>query len=413
MLDRGPRMSTSIVILSPLPEARTSKAVADCLARVEVLGLPAPELQVLEEHPNAEGLQAMIEGDDEEENLREGLDAAKSFITIHNEAKLSEDPAFVECLRFLFRRSGNALVQFPDGVAEVDIGLMLIANLEGVEDFDEREEARRLHARLLQIKYRLLVKRWKTGDDVWVPRTLANHEVEAYERSKRLRLPPEFRGYLAIVGIGPGPTTTGLLPLDELDKPKTYAKTAQRPKLGKSVHLGNVDSETHHILICDGDMAGTVWKVHDEEPSEGPIAPDFFDYIESWIGEGEPEALLCPGCEVALQVQDLEREYCQGCGARREASADRSAASLAFEDLAKGLLMGLLDAELLEIDDPSLVLPLVTALSEYMSEKGHKWKSPDRAAASIAGWLMHRDEVAELHGSNSDVARVFVAVGQS
>jgi hypothetical protein len=404
-------MSISIVILSPWPEARTSKAVADCLARLAQLDLPGPELQVLSEHPDPEGLQALIEGDDED--LRERLDATQSVITIQSETKLSEDPAFVESLRFLLRRSGESLVQFPDGVAEVEIAIALLANLEGIEAFDEREEARVLHARLLRIKYRLLAKRWQTGDASWAPRALANHEVEQFERSARLKLPPEFRGYLAIVGVGPGPSATGIVPLDELEKPKTYAKTAQRAKLGKTVHLGNVDSEHHHILVCDGDYAGTIWAVGNGELSDGPISGDFLEYIESWIGEGEPEALPCPGCEMPLGVQDLERGYCQACGARREASSDRTAASLAFEDLAKNLLMALLDEELLEIDDPSLVLPLVTALSEYMSEKGHKWKSPDRAAASIAGWLMHRDEVAELHGSNADVARVFVAVGQS
>ncbi len=404
-------MSTSIVILSPLPEARTSKAVATCLARLKTLGLAGPELQVLAEHPDPEGLEALVEGDDED--LRDRLDAVASLITVHNEVKLSEDPGFVECLRFLFRRSGESLVQFPDGVAEVEIAIALLANLDGVDAFDEREEARMVHARLLETKYRLLSNRWTTSDASWAPRAMANHEVEQFEKSGRLKLPPEFRGYLAIVGIGPGPTTTGLVPLDEMPKPKTYAKTAKRAKLGKTVHLGNVDSETHHILVCDGDFAGTVWSVTEEAPSDGPIAPDFLSYIESWIGTGTPEALLCPGCDVELQVQDLEREYCQGCGARREAVAERSEASVAFENLAQGLLMGLLDAELLEIDDPSLVLPLITALSDYMSEKGHKWKSPDRAAASIAGWLMHRDEVAELHGSNSDVARVFVAVGKS
>jgi hypothetical protein len=404
-------MSTSIVILSPWPEARTSKAVADCQARIAELDLPGPELQVMAEHPDPEGLEALVQGDDED--LRPRLDATESVIAIQSETKLSEDPAFVECLRFLFRRSGESLVQFPDGVAEVEIAIPLLANLDGIEAFDEREEARVLHARLLQTKYRLLTKRWQTGDASWAPRALANHEVEQFERSARMKFPPEFRGYLAIVGVGPGPSATGIVPLDELEKPKTYAKTAQRPKLGKTVHLGNVDSEHHHILVSDGVFAGTVWEVSEGELSEGPIAGDFLEYVESWIGAGDPEALLCPGCEMPLEVQDLEREYCQACGARREAGAERSAASLAFEDLAKSLLMALLDEELLEIDDPSLVLPLVTALSEYMSEKGHKWKSPDRAAASIAGWLMHRDEVAELHGSNSDVARVFVAVGQS
>lgn len=404
-------MSTSIVILSPLPEARTSKAVADCIARVEALGLRAPEMQVLEEHPDPEGLAALL-GDDEED-LRERLDATTSLVTVHNESKLSEDPCFVACLRFLFRRSGESLVQFPDGVAEVEIGIPLLANLEGIEAFDEREEARIVHARLLETKYRLLTKRWKSGDNAWAPRAIPNHEVMQFEKSGRLKLPPEFRGYLAIVGIGPSPTATGILPLDELAKPKTYAKTAKRAKLGKTVHLGNVDSENHHILVCDGDHAGTIWSVCEEELSEGPIAPDFLTYIENWIGSGAPEALLCPGCETELQIKDLEREYCESCGARREEGSERSEASLAFETLAQALLMGLLDAELLEIDDPSLVLPLITALSDYMSEKGHKWKSPDRAAASIAGWLMHRDEVAELHGSNSDVARVFVAVGKS
>ncbi len=411
MLDPTPRMSTSIVILSPLPEARTTKAVADCLARIENLGLRAPEVQVLSEHPDPEGLEALVAGDDDD--LRPRLDATESVITVHSETKLSEDPCFVECLRFLFRRSGESLVQFPDGVAEVEIAIALLANLGSIEDFDEREEARRVHSRLLETKYRLLSKRWTTGEGDWAPRAIANHEVEQFERSGRLKLPPEFRGYLAIVGIGPGPSTTGLLPLDELPKAKTYAKTAKRPKLGKTVHLGNVDSETHHVLVCDGDFAGTVWEVCEDTPGDEPIAPDFLSYVEDWIGSGEPEALLCPGCEAALEVKDLEREFCQGCGARREAGSARSEASLAFEQLAEGLLMGLLDAELLEIDDPALVLPLVTALSEYMSEKGHKWKSPDRAAASIAGWLMHREEVAELHGSNSDVARVFVAVGKS
>ena len=137
MLDPVPRMSTSIVILSPWPEARTSKAVAECLARVAELDVPGPELQVLAEHPNPDGLQALVEGDDED--LRERLDATESVITIQSETKLSEDPAFVECLRFLFRRSGESLVQFPDGVAEVEIGIALLANLEGIEAFDERE----------------------------------------------------------------------------------------------------------------------------------------------------------------------------------------------------------------------------------------------------------------------------------
>ncbi|MCP4448031.1 MAG: hypothetical protein GY811_22255 [Myxococcales bacterium] len=74
------------------------------------------------------------------------------------------------------------------------------------------------------------------------------------------------------------------------------------------------------------------------------------------------------------------------------------------------MLAKLLETELLELEDPLLLAPLIAALTEYMAEKGHKWKSPDKAAASIAGWLLHRDEVAELHGSNTDVARVFAAV---
>jgi hypothetical protein len=293
----------------------------------------------------------------------------------------------------------------------MELALEELANLSGIDGFDEREEARRLNGRLLQTKYRLLVKRWTTGDSAWIPRVLSNNDVDQYEKRARLKLPPEFRAYLVIVGIGPAPSQTGLLPFEELDKPKTFAKTDSHPKLGKTVHLGSFDESTHHVLVCDGDMAGKVWKVTDDIPADAPVADDFLSYIEAWIGAGEPEPLLCSGCELPLEVQDLEREYCQGCGQRREAS-ERSEASLAFEELAKNLLTQLLEEELLEIDDPSMLLPLVTALSEYMSEKGHKWKSPDRAAASIAGWLMHRDEVAELHGSNSDVAKVFVAVGR-
>ena len=37
----------------------------------------------------------------------------------------------------------------------------------------------------------------------------------------------------------------------------------------------------------------------------------------------------------------------------------------------------------LKLEDALLLAPLIAALTEYMAEKGHKWKSPDGAAASI------------------------------
>lgn len=404
-------MGISIVILSPLAETRTNKAVADCCARVESLGLVAPELKVLPEHDQPEVLAAMLE---EDPDLIERAGKTESVIAIHSETKLSQDPAFVECLRFLFRRSGDALVQFPDGVAEIAIALALIASMEGIEDFDERDEARKVHARLLQTKYRLLTKRWVDGDVSFAPRALTNIEIEQAERRWRLSFPTEFRAYLAIVGVGPGPSNTGLPMLDELGKPKTYKKAGERPKLGKAIQLGKYDEDNAHLLICDGPVAGTVWGLVDGEPSAEPIAPSFIEYIESWIGSGPPEPILCSACRIPLEVQDLEREFCQSCGQRRsESSGERSEASRAFEVLAKALVEELVEQEFLEIEEPEMLSPLVAALTDYMSEKGHKWKSPDRAAASIAGWLMHRDEVAELHGTNSDVARVFVAVGKN
>lgn len=405
-------MSTQIVILSPHDETRTNKAVKRFLDRAAGLELSHPALEVLEEHPDLDALYALLDEEDAGE-LEQRIAATQSVVIIENEKKLSADPVFVECLRFLFRRCGDALIQFPEGVAEVEIGIELFGDLTGLEGFDEREEARKLHERLAQTKYRLLVQLWKTGETRWKPRALTNTEMDQFEKSARLSLPPEFRGYLAIVGVGPGPTATGIVPFDELPRPKTHAKSGKRGKLGKTILLGHVDSENHHVLVCDGDYAGTIWLVSFGKPGEEPIEEDFLAYIENWIGAGEVAPLLCSGCEVEMQIEDLEREFCQGCGTRREATTERSAASLAFEDLAKGLLLGLLDAELLEIEEPAFVVPLIAALSEYMSEKGHKWKSPDRAAASIAGWLMHRDEVAELHGSNSDLAKVFVAVGKS
>ena len=207
-----------------------------------------------------------------------------------------------------------------------------------------------------------------------------------------------FRAYLAIVGVGPGPSKTGLPMLDEMGKPKTFKKTAERPKLGKALQLGKYDEANAHLLVCDGPASGSVWEMVDGEPGIEPIAASFIDYIESWIGSGAPEALLCLGCRVPLEVQDLEREFCQNCGQRRSSvGSERSEASRAFEVLAKALVEELVEQEFLEIEDPDMLSPLVAALTEYMSEKGHKWKSPDRAAASIAGWLLHRDEVAELH----------------
>ncbi len=400
-------MSTSIVILSPLPEARTQKAVTQCLARTEALELVPPSIEVAEELPDLEAVIAMI--DEEDVELLERMPTITSAIVICSEAALSKDPTFVECVRFLLRRVGSAVVQFPEGVADVEIAEMLIASLEGVESFDEREEARFVQGRLMNIKYKLLSKLWSEGAAKWKPHALSNTEIEQYEKSSRLQFPPEFRGYLAIVGVGPGPGAVGIVPLDEMAKPKTYAKTARRSKLGKTVIVGTIDSECNYILVNDGDYAGTIWETLDGEILR-PMASSFLEYIEDWIGTDEPDAILCESCGVALELKDLEREYCQGCGTRRQATEERTEASTAFEALAQGLLIQLLETELLEIEDPTMLPPLVAALAEYMSEKGHKWKSPDRAAASIAGWLMHRDEVAELHGSNSDVARVFAKV---
>ncbi len=419
VLNPSSPMSTSILILSPLAEERTSKATSACLARTKRLGLQAPELEVLLEHPTPKDLEGLFDDADEEEpdqegdeSLKQRLEAVSSVIRIESASTLSSDPTFVACLRFLLRRVGDAVVQFPDGIAEIDIAQALIASLEGIEDFDEREEARRMHARLVCTKYRMLTERWNTGDADWAPRALTNQEVEQYEKSKRLKFPADFRAYLAIVGVGRGPTPLGIVALDELENPKTYAKTAKRAKLGKTVVVGRMGPEHVQILVCDGDYAGTIWEVIEEKLSVVPISPGFLEYIETWIGDGEPEAVLCPNCEQPLEVRDLEREFCEGCGTRRAAAAELSEANQAFQALAEGLLGKLLETELLELEDPLLLAPLIAALTEYMAEKGHKWKSPDRAAASIAGWLLHRDEVAELHGSNSDVARVFDTVAR-
>tara|TARA_R110002096_G_scaffold44524_9_gene119866 strand:- start:17561 stop:18817 length:1257 start_codon:yes stop_codon:yes gene_type:complete len=412
-------MSTCILILSPLAEERTTKAAAACLARVEALGLVGPTIEVMAEHPSPEDLEGLFEpSDDPEEEpdelgdaiLQERLATVESVIRLEGESVLAKDPAFVECVRFLLRRSGDAVVQFPEGIAEVDIAQVLISSLDGIEDFDEREEARLMHARLVQTKYRMLSQRWKTGDANWAPRALAHQEVEQFERSNRMEFPADFRAYMAIVGVGAGPTPRGIVALDELEKPKTYAKTAARPKLGKTIVVGRVGPEHDHILVCDGDLAGTIWAVVEGNLSPAPISPGFLEYIELWIGNGEPEEVLCANCEQPLEVKDLEREFCQGCGTRRTASTELSEANQAFQALAEGLLGKLLETELLELEDALLLAPLIAALTEYMAEKGHKWKSPDRAAASIAGWLLHRDEVAELHGSNTDVARIFAAV---
>lgn len=415
-------MSTCILILSPLAEERTTKAAAACQARAESLGLTAPTIEVTVDHPSPEDLEGLFDpSDDPEEEpdeegdaiLQERIAALASVIRLEGENTLASDPAFVECVRFLLRRSGDAVVQFPEGIAEVDIAQALISSLDGIEDFDEREEARRMHARLVQTKYRMLAQRWKTSEDHWAPRALAHQEVEQFEKSNRMAFPADFRAYLAIVGVGPGPTQRGIVALDELEKPKTYAKTAGRAKLGKTIIVGRVGPEHDHLLVCDGDYAGTIWGITEGALSPCPISPGFLEYIETWIGEGEPEAILCANCEQPLEVKDLEREFCEGCGTRRIASTELSEANRAFQALAEGLLGKLLETELLELEDPLLLAPLIAALTEYMAEKGHKWKSPDRAAASIAGWLLHRDEVAELHGSNTDVARVFAAVASA
>ncbi len=412
-------MSTCILILSPLAEERTAKAAAACQNRLKALGLAGPEIEALAEHPSPEDLEGLFDAGDEPEEdqdeegdaiLQERLAAVDSVIRLQGETALASDPVFVECVRFLLRRVGDAVVQFPEGIAEVDIAQALISTLDGIDDFDERDEARRMHARLVQTKYRMLAKRWNTGDSHWAPRALLNQDVEQHEKSNRMKFPADFKAYLAIVGVGPGPTQRGIVPLDELEKPKTYAKTAGRAKLGKTVIVGRVDSEHEHILVCDGDFAGTIWAVVEGTLSPGPISPGFLEYIETWIGEGEPEAVLCSNCEQPLEVRDLEREFCEGCGTRRAHSEELSEANQAFQALAEGLLGKLLEKELLELEDALLLAPLIAALTEYMADKGHKWKSPDRAAASIAGWLLHRDEVAELHGSNTDVARVFAAV---
>lgn len=402
-------MGISIVILSPLADTRTNKAVAACQARVQALGLTGPEMSVSAEHAAPELLANMLEDDAE---LIERVGKSESYITIESENKLTQDATLVECLRFLLRRSGDALVQFPEGVAEIEIALALIANMPGIEDFDEREEARIVHARLLQTKYRLLSKRWVSGEGSWAPRAMSNIEIEQQEKRARLSFPAEFRAYLAIVGVGPGPSKGGIPALDEMGKSKTFKKAGDRPKLGKTIQIGKVDELVTHILVCDGPVAGSVWEASDGEPGEAPIAASFMEYIESWIGSGAPESLACPACGLPLEVQDLEREFCQNCGQRRSSGSERTEASKAFESLAMALVEGLIEQELLEVEEPDLLLPLVAALTEYMSEKGHKWRSPDKAAASIAGWLLHRDEVAELHGSNSDVARVFAAVGR-
>jgi hypothetical protein len=412
-------MSTCILILSPLAEERTTKAAAACQARVESLGLTGPAIEVTVEHPSPEDLEGLFEpSDDPEEEpdalgdaiLQERIAAVESVIRLEGENALAKDPVFLECVRFLLRRSGDAVVQFPEGIAEVDIAQELISSLDGIEDFDEREEARLMHARLVQMKYRMLSRRWNTGEAHWAPRALTHQEVEQHERSNRMSFPADFRAYLAIVGVGPGPTQRGIVALDELEKPKTYAKAAGRSKLGKTVVVGRVGPEHDHLLVCDGDYVGTIWGVVEGNLSPCPISPGFLEYIETWIGKGEPESVHCPNCEQPLEVKDLERDFCEGCGARRTASAELSEANQAFQALAEGLLGQLLETELLELEDALLLAPLIAALTEYMADKGHKWKSPDKAAASIAGWLLHRDEVAELHGSNTDVARIFAAV---
>lgn len=403
-------MSTSIIIMSPVPEDRANKAVAKCLARVAALGAEAPSIDVQPDLPDLDASARLISDGDEEVLVR--FSEIQSIMNVKHDRDLDDDPILTECLRFLIRRSGQGLVQFSDALVETEVALSRLEAQEGVESFDEREEARQMQTRLLAIKYRLLTQRWKRGDAAWAPRALGNHEIEEHERSARLKFPPEFRGYLAVVGVGPGPSSVGILPLDELEKPQTYRKTAGRPKLGKTVHVGNLGSEHYHLLVTDGELTGTVWDIVDGTLGDEPIADSFLAYVEDWIGEGEPEPLACPACTAELDVQDLDREYCKACGTRRGAKSEQSSASQAFEEFASDFLERLLHDELLEIDDPGLMIPLVTGLTDYMGEKGHKWKSPDRAAASIAGWLLHRDEVAELHGTNADVARVFISVSR-
>lgn len=407
-------MSTAILILSPYPEARTTKAVQLCQRRAQNLGLVAPAMEVFPEHPARENLDLLL--DPEDLALIEAVEATESVIALEGEVSLAKDPCFVECFRFLLRRSGEALVQFPEGIAEPDIGMAVVASLEGIEDFDEREEARKVHARLQQSKYRILAQRWKRGDANYTPRPVTNHDMEQQELSWRLSFPPEFRAYLTIIGFGPGPAgaaSSGIVPFDEMENPKTLAQTTKRPKLGKTIVVGRIDEKSHHLLVCEGEARGTVWTSKGGKLGHQPLAESFIEYIEAWVGAGEVALFPCTSCGGLLELEDLEKQFCSGCGARPEGESDRSEASEAFESLSKALLLKLLEDEFLEIEDPGLLRPLIAALTEYMSEKGHKWRSPDKAAASIAGWLLHRDEVAELHGTNSDVARAFEAVGRS
>lgn len=129
---------------------------------------------------------------------------------------------------------------------------------------------------------------------------LGDDRVHALERELGLRLPDDYREYVATIadgGVGP---YYGLLPFDHPAQRRcaagTFPLTAAidgghadvradgDPIDAGVIGLGHVGCGQVALLVVRGEAAGEVWlDAREADAGVGPIAPSFTAYVEDWV----------------------------------------------------------------------------------------------------------------------------------
>lgn len=139
-----------------------------------------------------------------------------------------------------------------------------------------------------------------------VQAALGEARVAAVEDELALRLPDDYRAFIAtIAGGGAGPYH-GLVPFDHPAQRRYaaghFALEAPAPDTacGGVLGLGHVGCGQLALLVVRGPAAGEVWlDARAADAGFGPIAPSFGDYLATWIertARGElAQAIVPPG----------------------------------------------------------------------------------------------------------------------
>jgi len=121
---------------------------------------------------------------------------------------------------------------------------------------------------------------------------LSDPEIEAFEATHGVRLPPQYRAFLATIGNGgEGPAHYGVHELAEtarLAEPFDLSRAVRSDAGGKGergrLSLGTDGCNIQYYLIITGKARGQVWRR--EDGSFTPVGKprcDFFGWYEGWL----------------------------------------------------------------------------------------------------------------------------------